>query len=189
MPPKTKITREMILDAGFEIVRENGIEALTVRAVADRLGCSTQPILYGFKTAGEIRRAVYEKADRFHTEYLMRIDDPNGILLGIGLNYIRFAVREPKLFRFLFQSGCAPQNSLPEMAESEELLPLLEMMSGAMGLDVNRTKRIFLTLAMFAHGCASLIANNALEYDEAQTAEQLTRAYRGALLAEKEETQ
>lgn len=189
MPPKAKITREMILDAGFAIVRESGIEALTVRAVADRLGCSTQPILYGFKTVGEIRHAVYEQVDRFHTESLMKIDDPRETMLGIGLNYIRFAVREPNLFRFLFQSGNAPQNSLPEMIESEELLPLLRLMGGAMRMDTAQTKRIFLTLAMFAHGYASILANNALEYDEAQAAEQLTRAYRGAVLAEKEETQ
>lgn len=33
------------------------------------------------------------------------------IMLGIGLNYIRFAVEEPHLFRFLFQSGFAVENS------------------------------------------------------------------------------
>ena len=187
MPPKMKITREMIVDAGFEIVRENGLEGLTVRAIADRLGCSTQPILYGFKTAGEIKRAVYDKVNLFHTEYLMNLGDPSGVMLGIGLNYIRFAIREPNLFRFLFQSGYAAENSLLEMVESEELLPILRLMSGAMKMSLERTKRVFLTIAMFAHGYASIIANNSLEYDEKLAAAHLERAYRGAVLAETEE--
>lgn len=187
MPPKMKITGEMIVGAGFEIVRENGIEGLTVRAIADRLGCSTQPILYGFKTAEEIRRAVYEKADRFHTEYLMDHADPSWVMLEIGLNYIRFAVREPNLFRFLFQSGYAKENSLPGMVESEELLPILEAMREHMKMSMERTKEVFLTIAMFAHGYASMIANNSLEYDEKLAAAHLARAYRGAVLAETEE--
>lgn len=187
MPPKTKITRGMIVGAGFEIVREKGFESLTVRAIAERIGCSTQPILYGFKTAEEIKRAVYDKANLFHTEYLTEPGGANGIMLGIGLNYIRFAVHEPNLFRFLFQSGYAAEGSLPEMVESEELLPVLGMMSGAMKLSLERTKRVFLTIAMFAHGYASIMANNSLEYDEALVAAHLERAYRGAVLAETEE--
>lgn len=182
-----KITREMIVGASFEIVRENGIESLTVRAIADRLDCSTQPILYGFKTVEEIKHAVYDKADRFHTEYLMNLDKQNGVMLGIGLNYIRFAIREPNLFRFLFQSGYAAENSLLEMVNSEELIPVLSAMRDAMGMNMEQTKEVFLTIAMFAHGYASIIANNSLEYDEKLVAEHLKRVYRGAVLAETEE--
>lgn len=46
MPPKAKITKEMIVDAGVELVRESGIEHVNARAVAERLGCSTQPVMY-----------------------------------------------------------------------------------------------------------------------------------------------
>lgn len=188
MPPKTKITREMIVDAGFEIVRENGIESLTVRAIADRLGCSTQPVMYHFAKIEEMKRAAYEKADRFHTEYLMNITSPwEGIMLGIGLNYIRFAIREPNLFRFLFQSGYAAANSLLEMVNSEELVPMLSAMRDAIGMNMEQTKKVFLTIAMFVHGYASIIANNSLEYDERLVAEHLERAYRGAVSAVREE--
>ena len=104
-------------------------------------------------------------------------------MLGIGLNYIRFAIREPNLFRFLFQSGFAVGNSLLEMIDSEELLPVLSAMQGAMGIGLEQTKEVFLTIAMFAHGYASIIANNSLEYDEKLVAAHLERAYRGAVSA------
>ena len=38
-------------------------------------------------------------------------------------------------------------------------------------------------MALFAHGYASIIANNGLEYDEKLIAEHLERAWNGAFLA------
>lgn len=186
--PKAKITREMVIDAAFETARSMGIENVNARTVSEKLNCSTQPVMYHFARIEEMKRAVYEKADRFHSEYLMNITNTEeGIMLGIGLNYIRFAIREPNLFRFLFQSGYAVENSLLDMVNSEELKPLLAMMSGAMEMTVEQTKEVFVTIAMFAHGYASIIANNSLEYDEKTVAADLARAYRGAVLAVREE--
>lgn len=187
--PKVKITREMVVEAAFEVTRTMGIENVNARTVSEKLGCSTQPVMYNFAKIEEMKRAVYEKTDRFHSEYLMNIaDSGESVMLGIGLNYIRFAIREPNLFRFLFQSGYVVGNSLLEMTDSEELKPILDMMSGAMEMDTKQTKKVFLTIAMFAHGYASVIANNSLEYDENTAAAQLERAYRGAVLAVREET-
>ena len=185
--PKAKISREMIIDAAFELTRAEGIENVNARTVAEKLGCSTQPVMYHFATIEELKRAVFKKTDGFHTEYLMTIEDPEEIMLGIGLNYIRFAIREPNLFKFLFQSGYAAENSLLEMIDSEELAPILEMMSGAMEMSIEQTKEVFVTIALFAHGYASIIANNSLEYDEELVAKHLVHAYKGAVLALKEE--
>ena len=52
---------------------------------------------------------------------------------------------------------------------------------------MEKTKQIFLTVALFAHGYASIIANNGLEYDEKQAAEHLERTWNGALLAATQE--
>lgn len=41
MPPKVKITKEMVLNAAFEITRVDGIEAINAKNVAAYLKCST----------------------------------------------------------------------------------------------------------------------------------------------------
>ncbi len=109
------------------------------------------------------------------------------IMLGIGLNYIRFALEEPYLFRFLFQSGFAAHNSLLEMVNSEELIPVISVMQEEMGMNIEQTKEVFITLALFVHGCASIIAGNSLEYDEKLITPHLERVYTGAILAIQEE--
>lgn len=188
MPPRAKITKEMIIDAGFEIAREDGAKAINARTVAKRLNCSTQPVMYQFATVEDLKRAVYTKTDRFHSEYLLRMREPqDDPLLSIGLNYIRFSIEEPNLFRFLFQSGFAVENSVLEMIDSEELAPILGAMQQVMGMSIEKTKEVFLTIALFAHGYASIIANNALEYDEALVAKHLEQAYKGAVLAAQED--
>ena len=161
MPPKPKITRDMVIDAAFKVARKTGAENVNARTVSKELNCSTQPVMYHFTTIEELRKAAYKKTADYHTEYLMNIPEAQeDIMLGIGVNYIRFAVEEPYLFRFLFQSGSAVENSLFEMINSEELIPIISAMQKEMDMNIKQTKEVFITLAMFVHGYASIIANN-----------------------------
>lgn len=188
MPPRAKITKDMVIDAAFEVARKAGAEHINARTVSQKLNCSTQPVMYHFTTIEELKRAAYEKANRFHTEYLMNNPKlPEDAMLEIGLNYIRFAVKEPNLFRFLFQSGFAVENNLMEMINSEELTPVLSAMQEIMNKNIEQTKEVFVTLALFVHGYASIIANNSFEYDEKLIATHLKRVYTGAILAIQEE--
>ena len=183
MPPKTRITAEMIINAAVEVIRQSGFENLNARTVSGQLHCSTQPVMYHFSTIDSLKRAAYRRADRLHSEYMMNTPPGQDPILGIGLNYVRFAVEEPQLFRFLFQSGEAQENSLLEMVDSEELVPVLEAMREGAGLSLPKARDVFITVALFAHGYASIIANNHLEYDEKLIAEHLERAWNGAVLA------
>ena len=188
MPPKARITKNMVIEAAFETVREAGAESINERTIAQKLSCSTQPVMYHFKTMEQLKRAVYTKSGWYHTEYLMRLREPGeNVMLGIGLNYIRFAMEEPHLFRFLFQSGYAVENSVLEMIDSEELTPVLSAMREAMGMSLKQTKKVFLIIALFVHGYASIIANNSLKYEENLVAAHLEQAYRGAVSAVLEE--
>ncbi len=188
MPPKAKISKDMVIDAAFEVVRLTGAENINARTVSEKLNCSTQPVMYHFATIEELKKAVYEKTDEYHTGYLMNIlETQQNSMLGIGLNYIRFAVKEPNLFRFLFQSGFVVEKSLLEMVNAEELIPVISAMQEEMNMNMEQTKEVFIILAMFVHGYASIIANNSLEYDEKLITTYLERVYTGAVLAMREE--
>ena len=69
------------------------------------------------------------------------------------------------------------------MIDSPELVPILSAMQEEMGMNIEQTKEVFITLAMFVHGYASIIANNSLEYDEKLITTHLKRVYKGAVLA------
>ena len=187
MPPKPKITREMVLDAAFELVRREGQAALNVRTLARRLNCSTQPILYTFATVEALRAAVYERADEFHTAYILpQAGEGADALLQLGLNYVRFGHEEGHLFRFLFESnqfGGMDMNALVQWPGVGELVNILAQ---GLGCQAEAARQVFLTFFAVAHGLASLLANNAMAYDENECAKMLETVFYGALAQIKE---
>lgn len=187
MAPRPKVTREMIVDAGLSVAREQGIENVNARTVSERLGCSTQPVMYHFSRIEELKRAIYAKADEYHSTFLMDAREENR-LLGIGLNYIRFAQTEKHLFRLLFQSNELAGKSVADLTDAEELLPIFEVLSQTAGINMAQARDVFRSLFLFVHGYASMFANNSLTYDERVIAKDIERAFTGALHTVKEET-
>lgn len=59
--PKQRITKEMVVDAAFEIARKDGIEKATVKTIAEKLGCSVQPIYSYCKNMDGLKNDVAEK--------------------------------------------------------------------------------------------------------------------------------
>ncbi len=182
MSPKVVATRETIARAAFEIVREEGHEALTVRHIAERLGCSTQPLLYHFNSIAEVRQAAYEVADEFHTGYItdLRGDYPDP-MLELGMRYLRFGHDEPRLFRFLFQTNEYAGRDLLALNDDENLAPVIDVLQQAAGLDRDEAKLVFTTLAVMAHGYASLLANNTMPFNEELASQLLVNAFVGAV--------
>lgn len=187
MPPKAKITKEMVVTAAFDIARTDGSESINVRTIAKKLGCSTQPVMYCFPTVSEIKKAAYAKADMFHSEYITKIsEDTENPMLEIGLNYIRFAAEEKPLFRFLFQSDGFAKNNFTDLINAEELSPIPEILSQAVGVSREQAKEIFLSVFLTAHGYASMLANNSMEFDEHTAACQLEKSMVGAIYSSQE---
>ena len=151
-----------MIEGAFQLIREKGHAFLTARNLALFLGCSTQPIMYQFPNLDTLRELAYQKADAFHSAYILS----DGDLLGIGLRYIRFAEEEPKLFRFLFQSGRFSGSGMEELFRSPETADILAAVSEEEGLTTESAAAFFEPLAAVVHGYASLIANNAIRYEK-----------------------
>jgi len=185
MPPKVKITKEMVEDASFEVVRANGHENLNARTIAQYLKCSTQPVLYSFKTVDEIREAAYKIADDYHTAFIMPKETDENPMLALGLNYVRFGHEEKNLFRFLFQTDKFGGMDVETLMSSPELSEIMEVMAQGMGCDVGEAREMFLTFFCVAHGLASLLANNSMEYDADQSEKMLTNVFHGMMASRK----
>lgn len=178
MPPKVRVTKKMILDAAFDIIRKDGHENLSARGIAERLGCSTQPVLYNFKTVDEIREEVYRIADGYHTLYIMPSEElDQDPLLALGLNYIRFGYEEHHLFRFLFQTNQFGGMNMDALINDPQLSAVIGMMAEGMKCGEEEAREMFLLFFVAAHGYASLLANNTMEYDEEQSVKMLKTMY------------
>ena len=67
MPAAKKISKDEIIDAAIEVLRDDGFAAINARSVAKKMGCSTQPIYFSFKNMEELKAALTDRAIRMHT--------------------------------------------------------------------------------------------------------------------------
>ena len=186
MPPRTRISREAIIDAGLALVRREGSETLNARRVAAELGCSTQPVMYQLPTMAELRDAIYRSADDWHSQYLMIPEPDIDPLLSIGLRYIRFGAEERHLFRFLFQSDKYAHMDMQQLLAEYDapLQPVYAALHAEAGCGPEQCRAIFAQLFITAHGLASLLANNAMKYDPEFCSRILIAAFEGAMKGE-----
>ena len=185
MAPKVKITKQMVADAAFEVIRARGHETLNAKSIAERLGCSTQPVLYSFHTVDEIRQAAYEIADEYHTAFIMPGGTEENSMLALGLNYVRFGHDERNLFRFLFQTDKFGGKDIETLLSGSEMSGILNIMATGLQVDQEQARAMFLTFFCAAHGLASLLANNSMEYEEAQCRSMLESVFFGMASARK----
>ena len=71
MPRTPTTTKEAMIEGAFQLIREKGHGFLTARNLAVFLGCSTQPIMYQFPNLDTLRELAYQKADAFHSAYIL----------------------------------------------------------------------------------------------------------------------
>ena len=187
MPAIAKVTKEMIIDAAFEIAKEMGAENINARTVSQKLSCSTQPVLYHFKTIEDVRIAAHRKASEFHINYVTNLSGKyERPMLEVGMRHIQFAVEEKNLFRFLFHSNYYTGVSLSDWFTGgifDSLFPILKRQAK---VDERQAYSIFSQIFLVTHGIASLLANNTMVYDEEYCINTLSNAYFGIMYLLKE---
>ena len=102
MAPKNKFTREEMVAVAIRVAQKKGAPALTAQSLAEELGTSTRPVFTCFGTMDAVKAEVYAAAERMFDEYLTAGLKEKIPFFGFGRQYIRFARKEPELYRLLF---------------------------------------------------------------------------------------
>ena len=185
MPKNIKISKEMILEAAFEIVRKDGMEKLSNRELANKLDCSIRPIYYQFQNVEEMQKELYKKIEKYFYKFLMdhMVDDiPK--YKQIGINYIKFAKKEKKLFQTLFMSeiGLTPNAFISKVGEDYE--EIAKMIKISTNLNDDDIKDFHTKMWIFCHGIASLVANNTIHLENKQIEQLLSYEFQALMLLE-----
>ena len=99
--PKIKFTKNDILNAAYDVMKQNGIKHISARKIADKFKGSTAPIYANFSTIDELKKEVIRMAEEKLNEYLYR-DYTGRELFDAAMGFIKFARDEKELFRAIF---------------------------------------------------------------------------------------
>ena len=185
MPTKIKISKDMILDAAFEIVRKHGMEKLSNRELANKLKCSIRPIYYQFENVEQMQKELYMKIEQYFYKFLL-----DNMIEGIpqykqvGINYIKFAKKEKKLFQTLFMSdtGLTPDAFVSKAGKDYKEIEKLVRIST--NLKYDDIKDFHTRMWIFCHGIATLVANGTVKLADNQIQELLSDEFQALMLLE-----
>ena len=185
LPTTTKITKEMILNTAFEIAREKGFEKISNRELAKKMNCSIRPIYYQFKNVEELNKELYKKIERYFYEFLMdnMIKDVP-LYKQIGINYIKFAIAENNLFKFLFMTETKDEPSAFITTDEKGFEEVVKAIKISTKLSDKDIKSFHIKMWIFAHGIATLSATKSVKFTDEQIQDLLSQEFQALMLLE-----
>jgi len=165
MPPKQKFSKEDILNTAFQLIQEQGAEALNARNIAKILKSSTQPIFSYYENMADLKADLFKMVKEFHSRYLDKVEADENLLFNIGMAYIDFALEEPNLFKMMFMSDGFSEVKLGDFFTNFEEgcnEHLENAISKVFDLDHPGAYPMFVDIWLYAHGIASMLAMNQL---------------------------
>ena len=182
MPAAKRVSRDQIIDAAVDVLRDGGFSAVNARSVAKKIGCSTQPIYFSFKSMDELKAALTERAIQMHTQRvrdsLRRHEGNDSRYSSYGMGFVKFAAEEKQLFRWLYLEGqqLGPYQSDILMQE------IIGVIVDEFGYTEDVARRFHQDMIYFTYGLAILANTDHLHLTEPELREALRREFR-ALIA------
>jgi AcrR family transcriptional regulator len=113
---------EAILEAARDLIAGGGVDALSMRAVADRVGVTATAIYHYFDGKQDLVTKVVRRGFERFGEYLERgmAQYPSGSLeriRGLGEAYLRFALENQAYFRVIFGTQAHDARAIDDLPE------------------------------------------------------------------------
>lgn len=165
--------RRALLDASIALIAESGVEALSLREVAQRIGVSSAAPYHHFGSKAQLLGAIAASGfvglgDAMETA-IAALKDPEEPLLrleAIGNAYVAFAVRHPTEFRLMFRPSMVSAKDLPADCDPSrgftQLLDAVGRVTRALSPGLIPPEGLVLTAWSVVHGAAELLLEGPL---------------------------
>ncbi len=185
--PKQRITKEMVVNAAFEIARNKGMEQVMAKSIADKIGCSVQPIYSYCKNMEGLRQEVIEQVNRFIREYITMHIDKEDLFRSTGKAYIQLAEDEPQLFRIFILHQRKGISSLDDLYLAEANPQTAKFIADELNISESQAKKLHLNMLIFTIGIGTVFSVTTPGISTKEIYEQQETAYRAFLNQIKED--
>jgi AcrR family transcriptional regulator len=135
-------TQQAIIDAARQIIRESGVDALSIRAIAERIDYSPAGLYEYFGSKEEIVAAVCAQNFERFARRLAQVDatlPATEYILELGLSYIDFALRNPDSFLLMFTTF--PLSQMNQKQDMDDLMASMLEADSAFAILVRSVQR------------------------------------------------
>lgn len=155
---KRKVSREMVIDAAFELARKGGLEAAGVREVAKELNCSVQPIYYYFENIEGLRQEVIRKTDQFAADFARSRIDPADPFASMGRAHVCFAREEPQLFSIYILHQRQGIHSLKDFYQNQANGEMAQVIAESLQISLEKARMLHLQMLVYTIGLGTIFS-------------------------------
>lgn len=165
MPSSPKIPKETILQYALEMLIQNGYASINIKALAKRIGCSTQPISWHFGNMENFRNALTEYALDYANKKMLSASEGMSAFSNVGIGYIDIAFDEPNLFRYLYMSGESGYHAggFDIFTTADANSAMIEQIAKQLGISADKVNDFFRNTIIYTHGLACFVVSGLIK--------------------------
>lgn len=165
MPSSPKIPKETILQHALEMLIQNGYASINIKALAKRIGCSTQPISWHFGNMENFRNALTEYALDYANKKMLSASEGMSAFSNVGIGYIDIAFDEPNLFRYLYMSGESGYHAggFDIFTTADANSAMIEQIAKQLGISADKVNDFFRNTIIYTHGLACFVVSGLIK--------------------------
>jgi len=187
MARKVTISKDIILDAALKMLIRDGYSSVNIKTLAEEIGCSTQPIVWHFENMDGLRKALAVYASEYaSSKSSSKKQNPAEVFEDMGGAYVRMAMKEPNLFRFLYlgESPLGKPYDLKDISKNKETEKMAAGIASITGISVEAAARCIRNTVIYSHGIATMIATGVYKAPEKKIMAMIKEASESFLLKE-----
>lgn len=191
--PKQRITKEMIVEAAFDIARANGENSVLVKEIADRLNCSVQPIYSYCSSMDGLKRDLIIRVRQFVQDFVQKYIAVNGdnsnqdFFRMTGYAYVNLAEKEPHIFQMFVLHEREGVDSFESLYQSECHPDLAQNIAEHLNIDISKARMLHRNMMIYNVGIGTILATAVPGISTKEIYEQLDIAYQAFLQQTMEE--
>ncbi len=169
--------RQALIDTGLNALEESGLEALSLRALAESLGVSKAAPYRHFKTKNDLLAALAAEGYQLLADLLENSEEA---LLGLKRSQIPgemyriygdFALSRPELYRLMFSRLGNSLHSERCRRNAERAFACLGKLAAAIQGDIPDSRKLILSLYASLHGWVMLLMDDLIPPEVGVTTE------------------
>ena len=129
-----------------------------VKNIADKIGCSVQPIYSYCKNMDGLRQDVIMCVNKFIGEYVAAHIDKNDIFGSTGRAYIQLAKEEPHLFKVFILHKRTGIASLEDLYLSETNPHTAGVIAENLNISIEQAKKLHLHMLIYTIGIGTIFS-------------------------------
>ena len=163
-----KYSKEDILEKSVDFIKMYGYSKLTVRELANYIGCSTQPIFKNYANFDMYKNELKLYLRKDYSAFIHKYVDIKDYLYTISYAYAFYAKKEPNIFFTLFMTDFAGSRTVEEVLNTDRNIETINAMVKQYKISLEDAKKVYREVRFYTHGIATQLCVKSIKLNDSE---------------------